>query len=509
MLAQQGGGGIAVHHRHLNVHQNQVERSLPGQLYGQGSVFGLGHLHLGVAEEGFGNLAVKAVVFDQQHALVAQLVAQRAVGGQCFLRDKVGGRAHGQRQRKSHHRALVRFALNQYVTLHQLQQVAADAEPQPGTAKFAGHRRVGLAEFLKDILHEIRRNAHARIRYLEAHGHAAVGRGFHQVAGNGHLAGFGELNGVAGQVQQHLPDAVGVAAQHGRHGRGHAGKELQALLGGLVLQGLVDFGQQLVGLEANVLQGHLARFELAQVQNVVDDDQQVLGRRGDGLAVAVLVGGQRGFGQQLAHAQDGIHGRADFVAHVGQKQLSGPHRRLGRQLGVAQLLLAEHPRADVDAVGHDDVQRAIGVEHRLQAAQHMAGASRPREGFFKRHQLALACGLAQPGVALGSQAQGVVALLAVLKAVFADNPLAHRRVADAAGIHENVAELGIEHGHVAGHRIQYELIKPALLGQLLLGLALAGGGYVAVAHQVAHGGIGKHQVIALQHPAVGQHKLLA
>jgi hypothetical protein len=99
----------------------------------------------------------------------------------------------------------------------------------------------------------------------------------------------------------------------------------QTFLGGLVVQRLLYLGQQLGGREAYLLQHHFAGLQLGQVQNIVDDDQQIVGGSGNGLPVAALGRSQGGFSQQLAHSQNGVHGRADFVAHIGQENFAGAH----------------------------------------------------------------------------------------------------------------------------------------------------------------------------------------
>ena len=455
---------------------------MAGQLHGNGAVLGFGHLHLGVGQEGFGNLTVEAVVFHQQHPLVAQVPADGAVGRQHFPGRQVEAGARRQAQVEAHDGAPVALARQLHLAAHQLQQVTADAQAQTRAPHLARHRRVGLAELLENAGHELRLDAHAGVFHPKHHRPiGAVGSRL-VVAPDGHLTRFGKLDGVAGQVQQHLPDAVGVAEQHSRHGRGQLHYQAQAFFHGLVVQGLLHFGQQVRGHKADVLQHHLTRFELRQVQNIVDDDQQVLGRGGDGLPVAVLLGSQQGFGQQLAHAQNGVHRGADFVAHVGQKLLAGPHRRLGRQLGVAQLLLGVHPFGDVEAIAHDDVQAAVGVKHRLQAPKQVAGALGPREAFLERHQPAFAHGFLHVGLARLGRAGGVVAVGTKLGGGFAHRPHPQVGAVRGADVDKLVAELAVEHHHIAGHLVQHELVELALLSQLLLGLP-ALGDVQARAHQ--------------------------
>ena len=95
----------------------------------------------------------------------------------------------------------------------------------------------------------------------------------------------------------------------------------------LELRGSSDHGAHLFeqGIEGKitVLQFQLAGLDLRKVKNVIDDRQQVPPgsvdllqpfslRRRDAIAL-----------QQVGKAKDGIHRRADFVAHVGQEGALG------------------------------------------------------------------------------------------------------------------------------------------------------------------------------------------
>ena len=62
----------------------------------------------------------------------------------------------------------------------------------------------------------------------------------------------------------------------------------------------------------------------------------MLGRLLHFLHVVALPGCHFGFEHQVAHADDGVHGGADFVAHVGQKIGFHARCRLGLHLGLLQ-----------------------------------------------------------------------------------------------------------------------------------------------------------------------------
>ena len=92
----------------------------------------------------------------------------------------------------------------------------------------------------------------------------------------------------------------------------------------------------------------LAGLDLGEIENVVDDAEQRLGGRLAPVSrysrcSAVEFGVQH----QLGHADDAVHRRADFVAHVGQEFALGPVGLLGRFLGLMQGFLGMLAFGDV------------------------------------------------------------------------------------------------------------------------------------------------------------------
>ena len=83
-------------------------------------------------------------------------------------------------------------------------------------------------------------------------------------------------------------------------------------------------------IEGALLQIELARLDLGKVEDVVDDRQERLAAGGDGVDAIALRFGQLGLGQDAGHADDAVHGRANFVAHDGQELALGLFRRLGQ-----------------------------------------------------------------------------------------------------------------------------------------------------------------------------------
>ena len=117
--------------------------------------------------------------------------------------------------------------------------------------------------------------------------------------------------------------------------------------------------------EVHRRQRHPAGFDLAEIQDVVDDAQQVFSRTVHPLDVIALLLVQLGLEHQVAHAQDGVHGRADLVAHVGQKIALGPGRLLRQLLGQTHVLFGLFLCRDIDRPGQNtftpgQVERHVG-----------------------------------------------------------------------------------------------------------------------------------------------------
>jgi len=97
------------------------------------------------------------------------------------------------------------------------------------------------------------------------------------------------------------------------------------------VEGALDARPQREGLR---LQLDLARLDLREVEDVVDDREERLGGGVDGLREVALLVAERRFHEQAAHADDRVHGRPDLVAHGGQEGalgLVGLLRRLLRR----------------------------------------------------------------------------------------------------------------------------------------------------------------------------------
>src|SRR6185312_2283874 len=233
-------------------------------------------------------------------------------------------------------RALTGFAVDADLAAHHRRQLLGDGEAEAGAAIAARRRLVGLGEGLEDPALRFRRHADTGVADFDAqlHGFRAdlVGADVDH-----DLAALGELDGVADQVGQHLAQAAGIAGEAARQVRRDVGAEAQALLLGHLVEEVLDLFDDVAGVEGHHLQLDLAGLDLREIQDVVDDAEQRLGRAVDDLPEAALALAEIGIEQHLGGAEHAVEGRADLVADGGQELRLRLVGGLGLGLGVFQL----------------------------------------------------------------------------------------------------------------------------------------------------------------------------
>ena len=129
-----------------------------------------------------------------------------------------------------------------------------------------------------------------------------------------------KLEGIAQEINQHLAQPVHIPkillmsngginlAKHPHH----------LFLTSQSMDGneLVDFLFKVKGL---LVQGHLVGFYAAEIQQIIHQDHQALGRGINELHILQLFVLQTGVEQKLAHAHHRVHGGTDFMADHGQE----------------------------------------------------------------------------------------------------------------------------------------------------------------------------------------------
>ena len=114
-----------------------------------------------------------------------------------------------------------------------------------------------------------------------------------------------------------------------------------------------DLRQDSARRAGGLLDLHSASLDLGHVEDVVNELKEVFGvlrdhvERVAGFRLYHGTASGASFGQQFQISQDGGHGRADFVAHVGQKTAFGLVCRFRRLLGLGEFDFGESTLGDV------------------------------------------------------------------------------------------------------------------------------------------------------------------
>ena len=218
---------------------------------------------------------------------------------------------------------------------HQLAQLLRDGEPEAGPPEAAGGGAVGLVERPEEPLGVHRGDADARVPDLEREPGGVVGGVRHRDPDRD-LALLGELDRVGEEVEEDLAEAP-LVSPHGVWRAGlHEPRDLESLPPGLLGDELDRALDELLEVEVDGIELQLARLDLREVEDVVDDRQERGPGAVGGLGVVVLRRGELGAEEELDHAEDPVEGGADLVAHVGEELGLEPHRLVGALLLVAE-----------------------------------------------------------------------------------------------------------------------------------------------------------------------------
>jgi hypothetical protein len=107
-------------------------------------------------------------------------------------------------------------------------------------------------------------------------------------------------------------------------------------------------------VERAALEVEPAGLDLREVEDVVDDGEERVPAGADDLGQVPLLGGQLGVEQELGHADDRVHRRADLVAHGGEEGALGLGGRLGLAAGTQQLADVVVDRVHPDLLAADE-----------------------------------------------------------------------------------------------------------------------------------------------------------
>ncbi len=212
-------------------------------------------------------------------------------------------------------------------TAHPVRELLAYRQPQ-ADACLALAPLLGLLERGEDASLVLRRDPHAGV--LDAHPQLdpafAHRDGLHA---QDDASGIGELDCVAQQVQQNLPDALVVRLHQSRKVERRVQNEDEPFLLRIHADHRRDFLQQRGQLNRGGIQIEMAGTDPGQIQQIVDDGQQMAAAARD-RAQRILAGGlgQRALPYEIGVAENGVQRRAQLMAHAGQELILGSVCRL-------------------------------------------------------------------------------------------------------------------------------------------------------------------------------------
>ena len=182
------------------------------------------------------------------------------------------------------------------------------------------------------------------------------------------LAARRELDGIVDEIDHDLPQAMVVAHDPSGHVLMDMAGQFQPLLVGADGERFHRVAQAFPEVELLALQHELFGLDLGEVEDIVDHAEQGLARIADGREELALLGRELALEDQFGHADHGVQGRANFMAHVRQEGALGPIGRFGRLFRRPQCFRDPLLRGDVlgNAEGADDLPLVV-IQRQLRA----------------------------------------------------------------------------------------------------------------------------------------------
>ena len=156
-----------------------------------------------------------------------------------------------------------------------------------------------------------------------------------------------KLDRIAGKVHNDLPQSSGISDQNVRDFRSDSASQFDPLTRRSRRQRVSGIADAVAQAERDRFEFELSGLDLREVENVVEQSQQRVGRLAHHIEIVALVCLKSGTGQQLCHPNDTVHWRADFMTHVGKKFAFRSVRRFGRLTSLMQRLFIQLSLSDV------------------------------------------------------------------------------------------------------------------------------------------------------------------
>src|SRR5215472_9799204 len=138
---------------------------------------------------------------------------------------------------------------------------------------------------------------------------------------DGDLAGIGELDGVADEINQDLGQAAAVTMTRWQFG-GNFHLERELLVRGQRLQRAADGLGNVLNRVAGEFEDELTGLDLGQIEHVIDESKQVFAVGLKAFEYSKHLLGRltiSAIRHQFGVAEDGVERRAQLVAHIGEE----------------------------------------------------------------------------------------------------------------------------------------------------------------------------------------------
>ncbi len=356
------GGLVAVHRRHLHIHQDdvvEVRRRPLDLLHSHIPIIRLLHHHSVAFQQLPGDFTVEGVVLHQQHALALQI---RGILRVRCVRWQIRHRSNAEAVDAAEFRAFALFAPAGNLAAQLLHNAPRDGQPKSRAFNTADEAAVFPFKRVKHAAQEFRTHANAVIN------HAALVETVFTVPTRlpdtveDGSAFRGVFHGVTNQVQRHLIDLQRIKEGNFVLHVAFRG-EMQVLFAHVRLKNAFFLRHRGRNVMCRNFQLQLAALDARQIQHIVNQAKQMLAGQVDfRQTVLQLLRIIKIFFRHRRKAHDGVHRRADVVAHVEQEGTLRATGALSSLLGAAHFLrLLNIP---VNAANHGNaVQVAVAILH--------------------------------------------------------------------------------------------------------------------------------------------------
>ena len=321
-----------------------------------------------------GHHAVDLAVLGQQHAHRARFPEQGSLRTRLRGLRGEAGCGFPESRGEPESRTLARGAFEADLAPHESDELLGDGQAQAGAPELAGGRGVGLRERVENPGLRLKRNPDTLVGDAELEEDPGGWR-LGDVDADLDLAFLGKFDGVSDEVVEHLAEAAGVAAENAgdlRREQGHEAELFGHGAGGVELHHALE---QLREHKIARLHFHVARLDLGEVQDVVDDGQQRMRAGLDGVGQGELAGCERRLQEHRVDSDDPVERGADLVAHVGEELRLGAVGLLGFLLGPAHGFLRLFLDGDVSGDSKKPRDPAPGVAQGGDGEHHRKTAS--------------------------------------------------------------------------------------------------------------------------------------